>query len=757
MIEKIFEYFKNSITVSVKSVFYNFKKYLAFFVAISIVQILYGMVTVSGVNGNIAQYKHISEEYNYHMVLKALDDDQMRYLVNYGGSPFKSNQFYDVVDYDAYKNPVTGKEYYDAFIFFNTGDIENCLKRFEDTYQVELSKLGSENTSYMKSLSPLMTYPDTARQNNVTFALISVLLLVLCVFLLSSLYSIRINNYKFEYGVYLTFGADFKMLFSTAFWELFMILLATFIPSSLISTLISYLIYRSVGYGFVISASSFLWIFLFALVTISLSVFMPMKSMSVKQPMSLIIAEDNSNLVTSPRSSLSIFGEKFPFKYELYSAWRFRKYCIQLLTTAIVFCAVFIMALYSSEIYKTSVEYVRPQFTVDMNGTGYIYDERMSEELTAIEGISAIEISDNKTEAIDISSHVLISSDSFLKSGNSVTYDGALENDGSSLRAVNDFEYIAMPKEQLGILDRYDYDGDLSSIEKPGYVLISDSRNNLKAYDIKVGDKIYIGVKTAQHRTLDANDTGRVLLSNQLRYMEFDYIELTVGAVIHDVPCSSTPLYVSTDTYGDVIGNVPESKGIKIYTDPSLTPEEMAETYSSVRAWAHSYGNILISDTDQNLNKSVARDRRYSELFVVISVLILIISPIVWFFSQSLYYSKREKEFNILQSMGAVVSEIRQIYLQGGLLMASLSLVISIALSYLGSYLLYLFCNAVIPFVTGETIRFSFYMPWYAILISIVLSVTCGFLSTYLPYKNYYKHHYSLANGGSGAEYGGDE
>ena len=133
------------------------------------------------------------------------------------------------------------------------------------------------------------------------------------------------------------------------------------------------------------------------------------------------------------------------------------------------------------------------------------------------------------------------------------------------------------------------------------------------------------------------------------------------------------------------------------------------------------------------------------------------ISPLVWFFSQSLYYKKREKEFNILQSVGAIGSEIRSIYIQGGLSMATLSLIVSIALSYLGSYALFYLYNVVMPNFTGENIRYVFYMPWYAIVTSVVMSVACGFLSAYFPYRSYAKYRSSLQNGGAGAEYGDDE
>ena len=49
-------------------------------------------------------------------------------------------------------------------------------------------------------------------------------------------------------------------------------------------------------------------------------------------------------------------------------------------------------------------------------------------------------------------------------------------------------------------------------------------------------------------------------------------------------------------------------------------------------------------------------------------------------------------------------------------------------------------------------IRYTFYMPWYALVISVVMSVACGFFSAYIPYKSYFKNRYSLENGGSGTQ-----
>ena len=756
--EKVFEYLKRSISIAWKTVFFNFNQYLPFFIAIIIVQVLYGMMTVSNDNNNNVEYRHIMEHYDYHMVLKGLNDTQARYLIDdHGGAVFKSDILFDVVHMEQYENRMTGEDRYDVYLLFKP-ELKNTVKRFTQTTEKELAGLAEEGTSFTKSTTPLMTFDNNVKANAVTFVFITILLLGICIFLLTSLYNIRINQYKFQYGIYLTFGADFKMLFSTCFWELFVIFFVTFIPSMLVSTLISWIVYHSNGYGFLFNGLSILKTFLFTLAVILASCWTPMKIMSVKDPMGLIITEDNSNLVTSPQRSFNIFGEKFPTKYELYSLWRFRKYNLQILTTAIVFCALFIMGLYMANIYTTDLEYPRPQFEVNLTGSGFEYDEIMSRELYAMENVRAVEINDNATEAMDVASHIIISKKNVRLFKNQVRYDGTdFDTQGQSYRAVNQILYTALSEEQIQILEDYDYDGDLTSVLQPGYVLVGDAISNVPTFKFHVGDTIWIAVKTGQNGSVDANVTGRVLLKDQITKFEFEYIPFTVGAVIKDIPCGSTPVFLSLENYKTVTGKTPRATSFNIYVEHNATPEEISDLYARIRNWSHDYGDVKISNKDITLLNTVAHDKHYNELYVVISLLILCISPLVWFFSQALYYGKREKEFNILQSIGAVAREIRQIYLQGGLSMAVLSLIFAIILSYAGSYVLFYIYNVIMPYFTHENVRYVFYMPWYAILTSLVMSVFCGFFSTYLPYRSYYKNRYSLENGGAGREFGADE
>lgn len=753
-LERILEYLGRSIKTAWKTVFFNFKQYLCFFVAIIIVQLLFGMMTVSNDNNNDVEYARVSHQYDYHMSFMGVNEAQYTILYNGANELFKSNIIYEIVRVDEYYNQIILDREFDVYIRFIRDDIHAAKKTFNINYASKMAPLGD----YITVESPLMNFQDNIRANAWTFVLVTVLLLVLCIFLLTSLYNIRLNQYKFQYGVYMTFGADFKMLFSTAFWELFVILVVTFIPSYAVSTAISYLIFRGSGTAFVFSVLSVFKVFLFTLAVIVASVWTPMKFISVKDPMSLIVTEDNSNLVSSPWKSLSIFGEKFPSRYEFYSIWRFRKYNIQLLTTAIVFCAMFIMGLYMSEIYKTDIGYPRPQFEVDFGELGYAYDDEFSKELYAMDGVHAVKINDNSIEAIEVGSHIVVSPSDVLP------MNGMLKDKGSQFRkghgdskVTNEVVYTALTEEQIKVLQDYTYTGDLNCLSQPGYVIVGDSISNVRKFDFQVGDVIRVAVKTGQVRAMESNLSGKLLLREQLKVFRYDYIDLTVGAVLHDIPSSGLPIYLSMDDYVTLAGEEPKNEIVEIYVEPGSTIAEVDALDLALFEWSHYYGGIKVTNLGTTMENQIADDKHYDDLYIAISLLILCISPLVWFFSQSLYYKKREKEFNILQSVGAIGSEIRSIYIQGGLSMATLSLIVSIALSYLGSYALFYLYNVVMPNFTGENIRYVFYMPWYAIVTSVVMSVACGFLSAYFPYRSYAKYRSSLQNGGAGAEYGDDE
>lgn len=770
--EAIWEYLSRNLKIAWKSVFFNWKQYICFFLAIFIVQMFYGIMAISTENNKTVEKAHVEQEYDYDMVLTNLNEYQHNIVVNYNGSVIyqaAAESFYLVKEDVTYYSVIDEANKYDVYLTFSEYETTEARDKFmKEFVNGTLAVYGDVN--YVET--DLISFDKNIAANNATFGIISLVLLAVSIFLLIALYNIRINQYKFTYGVYMTVGADFKSLFGTAFWELFLISLVTYIPAMAASTVTVWLIYKSSGFAFKFFVPGmWLLVALFSLVVVTISVISPMRIMSLRTPMSLIRTEDNSNLVTSPRRSFNIIGKSFPAHYEIYSIWRFRKYNIQLLTSAIAFCALFIVGLYLGNIYNTSIDFSKPQYTVDLSDSLFYYNAGAekdgeglavnAEDIRNIEGITYVEqtgdekgnftgeienFSSPQTEAEYISSHTLFPSNRTAFLTNFLNKDG--------WKATNEVIYRATDWEQILYLDQFEYTGDLEKVldTSKKYCIIGDSISNMKQFNIKPGDTIMIATKTGQQKDVDSNASGRSLLKQQLKYFYYEYTEFEVAAVLHNIPSGSLPIYILGNDYQTVTGISPNAELLNVYTDPSLTNEQVLGIMDEIKTkfGFEKIGTVHVNNNRRISLQNIAADKHNSELYVVISVLILVISPLVWFFNQILYYRKREKEFNIIQSMGAKESDIRVIYLLGGLSMAVMSLVVSILLSYVASYVVYYFVNAILPNLSHDIIRYEFYLPWYALVISAVVSVACGFFSTYVPYKSYFKNRFSLENGGSG-------
>lgn len=833
MLERIWEYLSRNIKIAWKSVFFNFKQYSCFFAAIFIIQLLFGMMAISANNNNSVEYQQIKQEQkltilddngdpeldddgqiqkvDYHYEIHNLNQSQYSYLAKYkseNGAFDEQKQLYVILDTVERTNEKTGTPAYDVFMRFgkeknleDSAKVNQYFHEFEENYLEKLETLSDGTEQFQTKTTMLLDYDLRVAANNTTFLFIFAILLVLSVFLLTSIYNIRINQYKFTYGVYMTFGADFKMLFGTAFWELFVIMLVTYIPAALASTAIVYFIYAPSGFAFAFNAITLLQLFGFSFLVVLASVFMPMRFMSTRQPMSLIKTEDNANLVTSPRKSFNLLGKKFPLQYELYSIWRFRKYNIQLLTTAVIFCALFICGLYLSNIYTTDLEYPRAQFEMELTDTNLKptevlkYNLGLSKDIQEInedflreypefaekEGfmaITAVEPTGNATpvdddadkdrgpvtEARYIKSFMLVDEkDAKLTATNLIVYDGGTAETPyqgpSSYKVTNEVIYKAVDPNNaddvIAFLSQYTVDGELRDIlksnKKVQYCIVGDAQSNLTTFKFDVGDKIALSSYKTSVTEVDSNLSGKNLLRRQIKNYSYEYVDLEVCAVVKDIPCGSVPVYMLNDAYQAVTGRNPAVTKLNIYVDPTLTIDQVRYIETALRDIApakgqSNIGEVTVTNLEQNAENVIRENKHYSELFVVISILILCISPIIWFFSQILFYFKREKEFDIIQSMGATEANVRTIYLLGGLGMAIMSFVFSVILSYVASYAMFYVVNVVLPNFTFEYVRYVFYMPWYALVISIVMSVACGFFSVYIPYKSYFKHRYAINN-----------
>ncbi len=884
--EKIISYLKRNIKLAFKTVTFHFKEYLCFYVAVLIIQTLFGIIIMSSANNIKTEEKEVGDNYGYHLSITGLNKKQYDYMMRLEDPDYDPNDYKTQVTPPIPTGPKKALKYvsetvngsgsnrtYDLFYLFEDDSgtsNEKLYNRFRQLYLGDLRSLGQ---NFNAEVSPLYTVGERLSEIRGSCALWLVLLAAVSIVVLILLYNIRINHFKFTYGIYMSYGADSKTLFSTCFWEVMLIAWLTLLPSALVATVTDFLFFKLADYEYFFTPYLMLFGLVFMIPIVLIAVYVPVKATAVKPPLKLLLAEDNSNLVTSPRISFQMLGKKFPSAYEKLSFTRFKKYNAQVVLSSVLFAALFIWTSFYCTIYQYTTTVNHPEFVINFNqkknetvqkiptkgeevdefnslrralyndavyaairqegsvasefekfydNTRYIYSYSESTKLKTFKTIEGIDVTDeynaarskalkgDATEAdltkfekyFDTNKYILdktanqivdkvyeiVIEEKVTVSYEGPTYTPEIGDELSSMSGIIntfkvssqdaflidsfamfqpsdvrgnsgftvhpkeekytdvtiDAEYHAIDEEILSYIEnnfKYTEVGDskMSDILEYGSrVIISDSVNNKSALKIKPGDTIQIAILKSLTKEPTADDglANDRYLDFLIEYGVFEYRQYIVCGVIENMSSDSNMvMYFSNDEYEAITGEAPLYKEVSVFVDQNMGDEAVNYLYSELRSWVTQYDYTSI-DWNNTLGEANAeRSMRKLPTFYTIAVMVLILSPIFWFFSQIMFYKKREKEFELLRGMGAIESEIKQLFLFDGAVMAAIGAVASIVLGGLGIFGMYAFAQKVMTYtVSGTSVKYVLDIPWVAIVIAVLVTAACGFVSSYLPY-----------------------
>ena len=734
--DKVKDYISIHFKRAYKSVRYNYKQYLCFFVAVFVVQMFFWTLTFSTDTNSDNIRRVAQEKYEYHVIVRNMNGQQYTIMNNeVYYSQFEAQRAYEEVKFETYTD-LLGRVSYTAYV--RLADIKSAGQAFEKDF---IRPMKADPNSFDVTYTPLYDYEygsGLVREVQTQYWGLMVLMTVLSMLLLMALYNIRLNHYKFLYGIYMTCGADFKQLFHTAVWELLVVSLLTFLPSMITSVIVMVLSYRSVGVALHFLMSSVIKVFLFNVIAVVASVWLPMKWMSIKTPMSLIVAQDNSNLVTSPRRSFSILGKSMPLHYETYTTWRFRTYFIKLIATATAFSALFLCGLYIRQMVQTTLNDSITEFELTANED---IDDGTIDMIMDIDGVSYCYWNSNVTIASLNSDHLLLTEQ---QASSAAGYTVPSTENATYTIATNQYQYTAFDEALIDMIveyDLYDIEGDpYSVLTQENTVIISDSLANTKMFDFKVGDKIMLATFAYRNGKIDGKMlNAQELLRQQILQFGFEYTEYTIGAVIHNSKAGAFLTFgVSNDVYAALADTAAVRRNVTVQVDPRADMETIHAAYDEIRSLMSFYSGSVITQTNEHLQRKLLQMRNLPMLVLILSVLILVICPLVWFFSQILFFGKRRVELDMLASFGATDRELRGMHRVSGAYMSAFSIVISLILAYSASGLVFLFCNRLMSSLgIGAGTRYEFYISIPALISCVLISIACAYLSSTLPYVMY--------------------
>ena len=277
--------------------------------------------------------------------------------------------------------------------------------------------------------------------------------------------------------------------------------------------------------------------------------------------------------------------------------------------------------------------------------------------------------------------------------------------------------------------------------------VISREISGLDLYDIEVGDVITICVKVEDpekkknfkfNQMMTSQDILLELLeaeaAEEVIYARYD---LEVCAIIdYAKPTSEMIIGLSPSMYENVMGTGSyKISHIDVYTPDNSTDSLENKVYNNISRIICYADSWNVSRTYASFALSMASNTYIMGMFVTVAVLVLGGTPVLWLFSQKVFYEKREGEVTLLYRMGAGEKRIIGMFFTGGAFVAAISFVASIVMSFITSVALLTVVAWILPFFGFKyswMLTFEF-EPW-TLLLSATVCTVCGVIASLWAY-----------------------
>lgn len=794
---KLFDAIKRDIVLSLKTVRFEFPRFLSFFAVLFLLQTLFCSIFSLYANNDRTQLAYLQDQYRtqsgsvYHLKLLGCSADQRALLHNLDVEQDENAEIFTLLGADITAVEGTGQRRYDLYIQLQ-GNVKTSYQTFRARYQIVMEEAGN----YVESPTLLLDYEMDRAANRAILILQLSMVVGLGALAVWLLHTIMTNHYKFTYGIYLSFGANFVRLFRTSIWEMVWAALFTWLPSVIVANLLCWGIFSQTGLTYQVNIAALIVTLFISLFTVGISVFVSLKTVSRKAPVQLLKADDNSNLIHSPRSSQQLLGKSFPKDLGWLFFGRFWKYSFRLLAMTLSFAMIFVAGITLADCYQRMVYNVRPLYQVnfDIPDAWVEYDpsqedkpsqdeedEFSDSEDDSLKNEEPEETPEEEEPAIDYSSmgyteevsalfaqfphlgvvykesyypargvrsHVLVNENRVSLGAGGLSVSPQRSKDKH--RAMINVNYQAIDQEVIDAFEflGYGIKGDLTAVlNNQNTVAVTEGFLGASQFDWKVGDTILIGIPTAETlQKIKVDEKSMMFVTDQTQLLrfyynagEYEYHTFTVGAIVSDFPTDENwSIFFSPSSYEAVTGYKPIYETLKIYAKKGATVEEEKELYEHLRKAEFVYSNLSVIDLNTRESRQIEANKNYSGIFTMFAWVLLTISPMIWVFSQILFYYKRRQEFDLYLSIGSTMSAIRKLMLQDAIRYAVVSAGLFLLLAPPVSLVVHRAIGYITAFLGGDMLA-SFKLPWFAYLIGALISALCGFVSTMIPWYTYQK------------------
>jgi len=478
------------------------------------------------------------------------------------------------------------------------------------------------------------------------------------------------------------------------------------------------------------------------------------------EPAKLLSTEEKVNPVIPAKHSRSLINRRFPLFYEGLSVIRFRRHHIALSLFSTLLSVLFLVGFYLSAIYTGNLseqKRTEPHFTMQFSNVSMLGEDYVSifKQLEKLESVYTLPTS---SPAEDYAAFLRIFDN------NIVDTNGLVRDKENALHYTGDFRIFS------GSFDIADYFSSLYEVsgapetlfENRQNILIGKTVQNSEAFSFEVGDTVTIAVaKTDEDGKViyldeDAKEisnlTGRSFWKAAYEKLELSYYSFTVVGIVENFPSAvdGIPIVMHPDAYESITGSAPVIDQMTFRVSQNGTVKDFLDVESALRGIAARLGHCVVTTENTFFEHQIQHNYCYEKLLRAVTVLFLFFLPLTWFYSQALFFKKREKEFYILNAISAPLSRIRSLYLSNILLLLPIAL-FSVLLTLAAFGILYFLFERYLPgvFGTSSIVASTTHLPAYAYFVGIALTAPSCILSLLFPYLAYKKKFYAEKNASS--------
>ena len=758
--QKRLENIKNGFKEAFHSVTRAPRNFLPFFISIFLIECMLLTLFLCYSQNAVTRQDTVNGAYDYHVKIMGLTEAEMLPIRNDERTVFSNDRNYRTVSVEKYESTyyedayslslllLTGNKNYGIWGVFQDDSLQANFEAMQERYKDILKSEDNHITLYF---SPLYTLEnDLAVANRSRNGAILLVLLIGTVLLLS-IYRIYTDSMKFLYGVYAVFGGTARKMRENAFSRLFFCALFSLLPAYYASMLLCSWIYRSAGFSFsfhFLIPRFLLFTLLLLVPVLYIAVYSPTKAASRKEPMRLLAAEDNADIVSSPARSVHMQKRRFPLGYEVLAALRFRKHYIFLALSCALISTLFVSGSYIAFSYRANLsakEKTAADFAVYFDGEDSVSDEDFS-VFSQLKGATSTYRNYTSVFLQENADLLMIPAASVTRKNN-LLYE---KENGAYLTANARFT-VATEDVIARYCMLYHIEGDpYAVLTDENSIILSSTYENASAFRFSAGDTVTVAVADRDEDDnplfLTPGDSlsfaqGLDLWRQMREKISYHYETFRVAAVITDYPSGADgiPLLMNRTAFTKTSGQTPYADSVSVCVDYTS-----AENHSAVlnrllqRAAKLSRTRVEITGTSFDLR--MEESRCYEGMLLSLSALLLLFVPVYWFYKQNIFYRKREKEMDILRALGAPRGKIRGLYLS-----ATLTAIPAAILSFLFAAcavgILFWFTQRFLPnaFHIPATLLTSVSLPFGVVLAVLGVTLLCSIFSCLFPYLRYRK------------------